>query len=379
MNEDLLTLANDVVADPQAVNARGAGEGFAALVPRLLVLSVVASALFGAAVGCTQVLTHGWPALWVALKMPLTLLAPVLLGAPVVRALFGATGMRLSRRQVALASLVGQTRSALVLAALAPAVALGNLAFHSVGVAALSETVALGVAALVGGWAVIRALHIRRLLPLLAIPVCAGVVVAISGATGYALRPFIAPAWPGTMPLVLPAMLDTVAAMLAAWTLAGGFVAVALSQRGLPLATSAAAIPCWPLLIGLLRDDATPDSGGPFAARIEAAFGPLMHDPTLREAFGPLRASLERADGRLAGIQAVLNQPSKRSPEVQARLEEAWGSAEASLEEALAEVLQLRIQASLQAFADEARPVRAHLAELKARTAALDELSDAPF
>jgi hypothetical protein len=184
----------------------------------------------------------------------------------------------------------------------------------------------------------------------------------------------------------------------------GAAMAWHFGRRGHGLATSTAALACWPLLIGLVGrappsrdlDLGAPLEPGPNRARIDACVTGLRQG--LQEQLGDtmlgapliettqidkLAKSLHRADHRLARIDRLLLE-TKSARHVSsdhaleaaiARLCHAREHAAHELEAVLAGLMSLRIQLGLFALAGEAEPVRERLVELEARVAALAELS----
>lgn len=174
----------------------------------------------------------------------------------------------------------------------------------------------------------------------------------------------------------------TTLAVLAAWVALGALTAGALAHRGQPLPTALAAVAAWPVLLPLLQDDA-PASTGPFALRIAAAFAALeaaLRDPAAVGVVAPeevarLRASLARADGRLATVDRLLADEALAADPAAARLRDARGRAAEEVEAVLRGVVQLRVQVGLLALAGDTLPVRDRMAELGARVRALEELA----
>lgn len=184
----------------------------------------------------------------------------------------------------------------------------------------------------------------------------------------------------------------------------GAAMAWHFGRRGHGLATSTAALACWPLLIGLVGrappsrelELGLPLEPGPNRARIDACVAGLrdgLHEQLgdalvgapLIEAtqLDKLATSLHRADHRLARIDRLLHETqtqrqvaSDASLEAAiARLCHARDHAARELEAVLSGLVSLRIQLGLFALAGESEPVRERLVELEARVAALAELS----
>ncbi len=178
-----------VLRDPVGVVAQSESDPrFVRLVPQLLGLMVAGAAVFGAVVGGYR---GGWMVPVAAVKVPLVLLVPMVLVLPALRGVWGLCGVDVDRRHLALAGLVGVTRTALLAAALAPLLWLVfslEVPYH---LAVLCFVGSLGLAGLPGLVAVGRALP--------PVPSARGVVVASCVAllgvgamqTGWLLRPFV--------------------------------------------------------------------------------------------------------------------------------------------------------------------------------------------
>ncbi len=173
-----------------------------------------------------------------------------------------------------------------------------------------------------------------------------------------------------------------------AWVGAGTVVGLRLHRTGASAAAAVAALGAWPLLLGEPEPATPPEPvGGPLVGRIESAFDALataLADPAAGDVasvgeLAALRRSLVEADRRLALVDGLLAEaPSDPDPAVEAslaRLRRARAHAASEAEAVLSGVLQLRIQVGLLALAGDALPVRERLVELRARVAALDELS----
>jgi hypothetical protein len=179
-------------------------------------------------------------------------------------------------------------------------------------------------------------------------------------------------------------------------------VAWDLGRRGHGLGVTASALPCWPLLLGLVGAAPPPPvlltppprRRGPHAARIDGCLWALA--ASLREVVDlggaplidaaqlqTLGEALDRADLRIARVdqllaEAELERAQIRDPAVDAAvaaLRDAREHAQRELEGVLAGLLQLRVQLGLFCLAGEAEPVRERLAELEARIFALAQLA----
>lgn len=172
-----------------------------------------------------------------------------------------------------------------------------------------------------------------------------------------------------------------------AWVGAGSLVALRLTRRGAGPGTAIAALGAWPLLLGDPVPPLAPAPSGPLGDRIDGAFRALnaaLADPAAEEMasqedLASLRDALVEADRRLALVDVLLREAPEDGDAGVARslqrLRRARRHAASEAEAVLSGVLQLRIQVGLLALAGDAVPVRERLLELRARVAALDELS----
>ncbi|MDP2316998.1 MAG: hypothetical protein Q8P41_29160 [Pseudomonadota bacterium] len=114
----ILTLTSQVLRDPQAVVvAHDTPADLGWLAPRLLAISGVGAALFGAVVGSYR---GGEQVLYAAMKLPILLWAPPLLALPAIHAAWRACDVEVSYRRLAVASLAGMARAGVLVSALAP-------------------------------------------------------------------------------------------------------------------------------------------------------------------------------------------------------------------------------------------------------------------
>ncbi len=190
MSRSTLSVAARVLRDPRSLLEEAEDpKVFAALIPRLLGLTCAAAALFGVVVGSYR---GGVQIPYVAIKMPLLLLIPLVVALPAVRALWAACGAEASYGRIALAGLLGVTRTAILAAALGPVLWLlysSGLDYH---LAVLVLVAALGVVGL-PGLAVLGAVapagRSRRWIGTLGSALVFGILLAQSG---WLLRPFVA-------------------------------------------------------------------------------------------------------------------------------------------------------------------------------------------
>lgn len=167
--------------------------GGARHVPLLVALIAVSAMAFGAATGAR---TGGAQLVFAALKMPAVLLVPLLIAVPAARAVASVYGWQVSFEQAVLAGTVGAARTAVVAAALAPAVWLiGDVS--SYGGAKAIVAMALLFSGAVGLPVVARGLVPSEAdwRPGLRATACALAVLVVFGAvaaqTGWLLRPFV--------------------------------------------------------------------------------------------------------------------------------------------------------------------------------------------
>jgi len=116
----VLSLISKVLRDPGGlVQAADTSEDFSWLAPRLLGMVLVGATLFGVVVGTYR---GGLQLAFAGVKMPVLLLAPIVVALPAIRALYGFCDVHTSYARIALAGLVGTARTAILAAALGPAV-----------------------------------------------------------------------------------------------------------------------------------------------------------------------------------------------------------------------------------------------------------------
>jgi len=160
----------------------------ATLGPRLIAITVVFASLFGLVVGSYR---GGIQYAYAALKMPLLLIVPVLVGLPAVRALFSACGSEATRERTALAALAGMARTAILAAACAPVLWLAysmHIGYHD---AIMLMTACLLLVGLPGLATLVHALPgggKRRWLARTGTVAIMGVLLAQSG---WVMRPFV--------------------------------------------------------------------------------------------------------------------------------------------------------------------------------------------
>lgn len=189
MSATTLTLITDMLRAPlQVVDRIDSERTLATEGPRLLLTLIVASAAFGGVVGAYR---NAMQAVFAGLKMPVLLLVPLIVVVPALRALWALCDVEVPYRRLAIATLVGATRTAVLAAALGPVLWLTwpLLGYHD-AVLAFAATLALaGLPGLmVVGEAVPAGGHHRWL-------AITGSLLLVGFATmqsGWMLRPFVA-------------------------------------------------------------------------------------------------------------------------------------------------------------------------------------------
>lgn len=185
-----LTLTAQVLRDPlTVVDAFDSPTDLGWVAPRLLAISGVGAALFGAVVGSYR---GGEQVLYAALKLPLLLWVPPLLALPAIHAVWRACEVDVSYRRLALAALAGMARAGVLASALAPVLWLPYSVGADYHFSVLLLAGALFLAGLPGLTALARAIpsggH-HRWLAASGSLLLVGLVLA---QTGWLLRPFVA-------------------------------------------------------------------------------------------------------------------------------------------------------------------------------------------
>lgn len=178
-----------LLRDPQSlVDDAGDPAVVAWRVPRLVAVTAVSAALFGAVVGSYR---GGIQIPYAALKAPLLYGIPLVVGLPASRALFEAFGAEVPWRRLSMAGLVGVARAAVLAAALGPALWLLWSVAPSYHLAVFLMAALLVVSGAPGLATVARAVPAgpARWLGGAASLVVLGLVTA---QTGWLLRPFVA-------------------------------------------------------------------------------------------------------------------------------------------------------------------------------------------
>lgn len=190
MNRTLLSLIVRTLRDPrELIDEADERDTLSWAVPRLLGLTLLGGAVFGAVIGGYR---GGLQVPFAALKMPLLLTIPLVIGLPTVRALFATPEQTPSWSRVAFAGLVGSARAGILAAAASPILWLlwsVVLDYHQATVVLSLAVMAVGLQSL---------LTMRFALPELGVKHLGAVAVSTlilgltTAQTGWVLRPFIA-------------------------------------------------------------------------------------------------------------------------------------------------------------------------------------------
>jgi hypothetical protein len=186
----LLTLTSQVLRDPIAVvDAHDTTADLGWLAPRLLGISGVGAALFGAAVGSYR---GGEQVLYAAMKLPLLLWIPPLFALPAIHAAWRACEVEVPYRRLALAALAGMARAGVLASAFAPVLWLPYSVEADYHASVLLFAGMLLLAGLPGLTAIARAIPAgghRRWMAASGSLLLVGLLLA---QTGWLLRPFVA-------------------------------------------------------------------------------------------------------------------------------------------------------------------------------------------
>jgi hypothetical protein len=186
----LLALTTLVLRDPTALVAEhDTAADLAWLAPRLLGISGVGAALFGAVVGSYR---GGEQILFAAIKLPLLLWIPPLLALPAVHAAWRACEVEVSYRRLALASLAGMARAGVLASAVAPALWLPYSVHADYHLSVVLFALALGLTTLPGLGVIGRSIPAGGYRRWIATGGSLALVGLVLAQTGWLLRPFIA-------------------------------------------------------------------------------------------------------------------------------------------------------------------------------------------
>ncbi|MCB9754597.1 MAG: hypothetical protein H6713_32070 [Myxococcales bacterium] len=185
----ILELTTLLLRDPQAlIDAGDREQALGELAPRLLAITCAGASLFGLVVGSYR---GGVQHLYAAVKMPLLLLLPVLVGLPAIRALYAACEVHTSRSRLGLAALAGMARTAVLAAACAPLLWLLYSVHISYHRAILVMTACLLAVGLPGLTALTRGLPRGGQHRWLASAGSVIILGALLAQSGWLLRPFV--------------------------------------------------------------------------------------------------------------------------------------------------------------------------------------------
>lgn len=161
----------------------------ATLAPKLLAIAVCGMALFGMVVGSYR---GGVQNLYAAIKLPLLLLMPVIVGLPAVRALHVACEVNAPHDRLALAAVVGMARTGVLAAACGPVLWLLYSVSIDYHLAILLMAGALVIVGLPGLTTIVRSLPPGGRHRAIASVLSLVMLGCIGAQTGWLLRPFIA-------------------------------------------------------------------------------------------------------------------------------------------------------------------------------------------
>jgi hypothetical protein len=190
---DTLKLAGVLLREPERLISRERDDeqirdNLAILAPRLLAITLLGAALFGTVIGSYR---GEMQYLYAALKTPLLLLLPVLIGLPAIRAFHDACDIEVAWSRLALAALVAVARTSVLAAACAPVLWLylsWHPDYHRAVLAMAACLVLVGIPGLLTLIASLPEGGRQRPLASMASVVVLGVVLAQSG---WLLRPFV--------------------------------------------------------------------------------------------------------------------------------------------------------------------------------------------
>jgi hypothetical protein len=190
---DTMKLAGVLLREPERLLGRDGDDDqtadhLALLAPRLLAITLLGAALFGVVIGSYR---GELQYLYAALKTPVLLLLPVLIGLPAIRAFHGACEVEVAWSRLALAALVSVARTAVLAAACAPVLWLYLSLHPDYHRAVLAMAACLALVGIPGLLTLIAALpEGGRQRPLASVASIAvlGILLAQSG---WLLRPFV--------------------------------------------------------------------------------------------------------------------------------------------------------------------------------------------
>ncbi len=171
-----------------------------------------------------------------------------------------------------------------------------------------------------------------------------------------------------------------------AYLVAGTWIALRLTRRGVSRSAAWTALGCWPLMLPLLGERTARSRPGPLAGRIARCTEDLrstMADPAAADIvvvddLDDLVADLERADERLGMVDALvadIGGSGTAAPALET-LRRARQRAAAEVEAVLEGMVELRVSIGLRSLAGNTVPVQERLIDLRARLGALDEIAE---
>jgi hypothetical protein len=190
---DTLTLAGVLLREPERLLGRDrddeqTADHLALLAPRLLAITLLGAALFGMVIGSYR---GELQYLYAALKTPLLLLLPVLIGLPAIRAFHDACEVEVAWSRLALAALVSVARTAVLAAACAPVLWLYLSLHPDYHRAVLAMAACLALVGLPGLLTLIAALPEGGRQRPLASAASVAVLGILLAQSGWLLRPFV--------------------------------------------------------------------------------------------------------------------------------------------------------------------------------------------
>lgn len=184
------SLMGTVLRNPAAlVSAPDPRRVLATLAPKLLAIGIMGMALFGLVVGSYR---GGVQNLYAAIKLPLLLLVPAVVGLPAVRALYAACDVNTPHARLALATLVGMARTGVLAAACGPVLWLLYSVHIDYHLAILAMTGCLVLVGLPGLSTIVRSLPAGGRHRVVAAATSVVLLGVVGAQTGWLLRPFVA-------------------------------------------------------------------------------------------------------------------------------------------------------------------------------------------
>jgi hypothetical protein len=192
-NLDILQLTGVLLREPERLLGRDrddeqTADNLGLLAPRLLAITLLGAALFGVVIGSYR---GEMQYLYAALKTPLLLLLPVLIGLPAIRAFHDACEIEVAWSRLALAALVSVARTAVLAAACAPVLWLYLSLHPDYHRAVLAMAACLALVGIPGLLTLIAALPAGGRQRPLASAASVAVLGILLAQSGWLLRPFV--------------------------------------------------------------------------------------------------------------------------------------------------------------------------------------------